>query len=136
MNARTPPAVSRARRRALLATVKPLGGGEDGVREVLAPCAPVVSSRHDQEAVANPQPRELVRKGGVLGKRTVAATRVEPDVRPVFPKPARNPRQVRLRAVVGEALLLPAEDRENVVGALVAGPAFEHPELARVVHPD
>src|SRR5262249_58665240 len=129
------PAVRRAIRTAL-ATAEPSRGGEDRGGEVATPGAPRVSTGQDEEAMANAQPRELVREGDVLAKRPVAEARVEPDVGAASAKAPRDLWRVLGRTVVGEPRLLAPEDRQDVVGPLVARPALEHPELTGVMKAD
>src|SRR5262245_646231 len=90
----------------------------------------------DEEAMADVQPRELSRERLVLVKVTIAVARVEPDVRPLPPEAAGDVGQVRARAVEGKPLLARAEDRGDLVGALVAGPALEGAELTWMVQAD
>src|SRR5262249_19563368 len=62
--------------------------------------------------------------------------RVEPNVGAAPAKAPRDLRRVVGRTVVGEPPLLAPEDREDVVGLLVARPALDHVELAGVMEAD
>src|SRR5439155_22414567 len=105
--------------RRAIATTQSVRGGADRLREVLAPGAPGVSARYNQEAVANTQPGELVREGFVLGEKAVASARVEPNVGSSAAEPAGDGGEVRAGARVSEWSLGMAEERGGRVGGRV-----------------
>src|SRR5262249_38640060 len=97
---------------------------------------PGVAAANELEAVGDPVPCKRARELRVLLVERVGRAGVRPDVGAAVAQPRRDPRQGRERAVGVEEREIAAEDALQVVRALVAGPALEHPELTGVMKAD
>src|SRR5439155_12765765 len=96
----------------------------------------VVAAAHGEEAGRDLVVPELRGEADVLRPKLVVAARVHPHVRPARAQPTCDRRELLIGAVPREEAAVVAEDRGDVVGALVARPALEDAECAGVVEAD
>src|SRR5262249_38890721 len=102
-----------------------------------APESPVVTATYDGVVGGDAQPGEGALEPGILCEQVlVDRSRVEPDERMRGLERGCRSRQGDSGAVPTQQRFPLAEDRVDVVGAHVAGPALQHVELARVVQTD
>src|SRR5262249_58629244 len=109
---------------------------EVGRGRIAPPERPVVPARDEPQAVRDAVALQQRREVEVLPEKTIVPTRVEPEegVRTAQLRSGRGDRVER--RVVHEQRASVAEERAEVVGFLVAGPALDEAELPGVVNRD
>src|SRR5581483_2879878 len=110
-----------------------LARSEIGVRRVPAPESPVVPPADDTQAVRDALAREERRECEVLSEEAVVAARVQPEEDVGAGQRRCRPAKRVERRVPHEQRSAVSEDGRDRVGFLVARPALDETELARMV---